>query len=219
MRRNLPSFAGGEIGDGLLSRDDTAKFRTALRRARNVVISTSGGVFNRQGTLFAGEVHDSAEIARVVPFQFSVGQGYALELGDQTLRIIANGGYVVRRELLVTDITNGHPATVTATAHGYEDGWDVVFENIEGMTEINGRRARVLSHTDDTFTIDLDTSDYGIFTGSGGGTAGDAAGGTGGDPVPPAPEPPTTPPPPPPPFYDFENPPDIYLGDYNYNIQ
>lgn len=212
MRVDYPTFAGGEIGDDLLARSDTAKYRTALRRARNVVGLPAGGVTQRPGFLFAGPVHDHVRKTRVIPFQFSVNQGYALELGHNTLRIVSRGGYVVRKELLVTNITNAFPATVSVVAHGYQVGWDVVFENVEGMTEINGRQARVLSVSADSFTIDLDTTGYGIFTGSGGGVAGDSAGGTGGDPAPPPPPAPTDPPPETPPFVDVEEWPPIFLG-------
>lgn len=217
MKLDLPTFAGGEIGDGLLARDDTAKFRTALRRARNMLISPAGGVYRRPGLLFAGAVYDSARRTRVVPFQFSVNQGYALELGHHTLRVVSNGGYILRRELEVTAITNAEFASVTTNGpHGYEDGWDVVFENIEGMTEINGLRGRILNHDATSFMVDIDTTAFGVFTGSGGGVAGDVDGGTGGYPAPPPEPAPTDPPPPPPPFVDEEPYPTTYFtgGDF-----
>ena len=219
MKQDMPTFAGGEIGDDLLTRTDTAKYRTALRRARNVILSPSGGVYSRPGLLFGGEVYDSAFRTRAVPCQFSVSQGYMIELGDHTMRFMSLGGYVLRKELLVSNIDNGYPATVSAVAHGYEDGWDVVFEGIEGMTEVNGRQARILSHTADTFTIDLDTSAFGIFTGSGGGVAGDSAGGTGGEAPPPPPPAITDPPPQTPPFVDVEPEPIVYFtGDITLNL-
>lgn len=204
MRVDIPTMAGGELGEDLLSRSDTAKYRTALRRARNVYIAPAGGVYNRPGMLFAGEVHDSDRLTRAVPFQFSISQGYALELGHNTLRVVSNGGYVLRKELTVTGITNGLNAQVQIDGpHGYEIGWDVVFENIEGMTEINGMQGRVLTKDDTSFTVNIDSTAFGVFVGSGGGIPGDVggAGGTGGDPPPPAPG---DPPEPPPPFVDQE---------------
>lgn len=213
MRKDMPTFAGGEISDDLQARDDTAKFRTSLRRARNVLIKPAGGVYNRPGLLFAGEVHDEDRKNRTVPFQFSVSQGYALELGHNTLRVVSNGGYVLRKELEVVLISNAPFAAVTINGpHGYEDGWDVTFSGIEGMTEINGMKGRILNHDATSFGIDIDTSAFGIFTGSTGGVAGNAAGGTGGYPAPPPPPAPTDPPAPPPPFQDFEPLPPIYFG-------
>jgi hypothetical protein len=219
MRVDMPTFAGGEIGDDLLARSDTAKYRTALRRARNVRLLPAGGATSREGLLFAGEVHDTERRTRTIPFQFSVGQGYAMEFGHHTLRFVSRGGYVLRKELLITNITNGHPAVVSVVAHGYLDGWDVVFAGIEGMTEINGLQARVLSHTADTFEIDLDTSAFGVFTGAPDGVPGNVDGGTGGDPAPPPPPAPTDPPPPPPPFETTEPEPPIFLpGDVNVSL-
>jgi hypothetical protein len=39
----------------------------------------------------------------------------------------------------VTAITNAEPPVVTVASHGYSDGDTVVFNGVEGMTEINGR--------------------------------------------------------------------------------
>jgi hypothetical protein len=216
---DYPTMAGGEIGDDLLARSDTAKYRTALRRARNVTILAAGGVTRRPGLLLAGEVYDSTKKHRLLPFQFSVNQGYAMELGEGTLRFVSRGGYVLRKELLIQGITNAAQAQVAATAHGYQVGWDVVFENIEGMVEINGKQARITAVNANNFQVDLDTTTFGIFTGSGGGVLGDAAGGTGGDPAPPPPPAPTDPPPETPPFVDTEDYPPIYFtgGDFHIN--
>lgn len=212
MRVDMPTFAGGEIGDDLLSRTDTAKYRTALRRARNVLLAPAGGAYNRPGMRFAGEVQDSTKKARSIPFQFSVNQGYALEMGHHTMRVVSEGGYVLRKELKVLTITNALNAGVLIDGpHGYEVGWDVVFEGIEGMTEINGMKARILFKDATSFTTDIDSTNFGIFTGGGGGVPGDIDSGTGGDPPPPAP---TDPPAPPPPFVDTEPSPPVYHFDF-----
>lgn len=216
MKADWPTFSGGEIGDDLLARTDTAKYRTALRRARNMVGLPAGGSTRRPGWKYGGEAYANNTQSRVIPFQFSVNQGYAMVLGETTLRFMSRGGYVLRKELLIQGITNGNPAQVAANAHGYEVGWDVVFENIEGMTEINGLQARITAVNANNFQIDLDTTTFGVFTGSGGGVAGDAAGGTGGDPPPEPPPAPTDPVPQPPPFEDTEPNPPIYTpGPFN----
>lgn len=218
MKVDWPTFAGGEIGDDLLARTDTAKYRTALRRARNVTILPAGGIARRPGFRLGGEVYDSTRKTRVIPFQFSVNQGYAMELGHNTLRLLSLGGYVLRKELLIEGITNAHNALVTAPSHGYLVGWDVVFSGVEGMTEINGLQARVVDVTDDAFLIDLDTTTFGVYTGSTGGVLGDSQGGNGGEPPPPPPPAPTDPPEQPPPFEDFEPDPDIYQPGPFYNL-
>lgn len=212
MRVDYPTLAGGEIGDELLARSDTSKYRTALRRARNVVILPSGGVTSRPGRLFAAPTHDIEKRSRAVPFQFSVDQGYMMELGDHTLRLVTRGGLVLRQELAITAISNAEQASVTVDGpHGYLDGWDVVFSGVEGMTEINGLQGRVLSHDATSFTVDINTSAFGIFTGATGGVAGDVDGGSGGYPAPPPPPVATDPVEPPAPFTDTEPQPPTYF--------
>ncbi|KAG2386072.1 hypothetical protein C9374_003221 [Naegleria lovaniensis] len=76
---------------------------------------------------------------------------------------------------IVTDITNGYPATVTvhdgkATTGLYEGDY-VQFKNVEGMVEINTvkKPIKVLSCGKHTFKIDLDTTLFREYqTGSGG---------------------------------------------------
>lgn len=121
------------------------------------------------------------------------------------MRVIYRGSLVTRPKLTITAITQAAQAEVTAPAHGYQPGWTVVFEGVEGMVEINGKRAKIVSATTDAFVIDLDTTDFSAFTGDTGGVPGDAGGGSGGEPPPPPPgEDPPPPPlpddPPPPPY-------------------
>lgn len=201
FRTSQPSFSGGEIGPDLEARYDTAKYQTALRKARNCLMSVGGGVYARPGTEAVGEVKDSAYRSWAVPFQFSNTQSYCLEFGQNVMRVIYQGGYVTRPELLITAATNTNPLTMTIPASGYVAGWDVYFTGVEGMTEVNGRILRVLSVVGDVVTLDADATGWGVFTGSGGGVAGDAEGGEGGQPPPPAPDDPT------PPYEDQEPPP------------
>lgn len=210
-----PAFSGGEIGENLLGRSDTQKYQTALRRARNVLLSTSGGFYNRPGLLDCGAIRTPNAKARLIPFQFSVSQAYAIELGHLTMRFVANGGYVLGKELRVLSIIPD-PAggrAVMDGPHGFRIGMEVYFTGIQGMTELNGRTARINGVSVDQFTFDIDVSGFGAFTGATGGVAGDAEGGTGGNPAPPPPDEPT---PPPPPFVDIEPLPDI-LPPYDRN--
>ncbi|KAF0978382.1 hypothetical protein FDP41_002897 [Naegleria fowleri] len=70
---------------------------------------------------------------------------------------------------IVTDITNGNPATVTVHAgnatHGLYEGDFVQFKNIEGMDEINKVQTpiKVLACGKHTFKIDLDTTSFGEY--------------------------------------------------------
>jgi uncharacterized protein (TIGR02217 family) len=72
-------------------------------------------------------------------------------------------------EFGLDDITQAATPTVTTTTnHDFSIGDVVYFAGAGGMTQINGQVAEVLSTpTGDTFTIDLDTSDFDAFTSGG----------------------------------------------------
>ena len=96
-----PSFAGGEIGPSLYGRIDMAKYSVALRKCRNFLVRQYGGVENRPGTKFIAATKISDKKCRLIPFQFSTVQTYALEFGDKYMRVYKDGGQV-----LVTNTSN-----------------------------------------------------------------------------------------------------------------
>lgn len=73
----------------------------------------------------------------------------------------------------IENITKANPGVVTITAHGYSNGDDLDFSDIEGMTELNGQRVYVKNKTADTFELadeygnDLDTSSYTTYVSGG----------------------------------------------------
>lgn len=89
-----PSFAGGELAPSLHARVDLAKYAVGLRLCRNFFVHAHGGVSNRPGTQFIGEVKNSAVRGRLIPFAFNTTQTYVLEFGHLCLRVIKDGGYV-----------------------------------------------------------------------------------------------------------------------------
>lgn len=82
------AFSGGEIAPALYSRTDISKYYTALKTCRNFYVMRHGGVTNRPGSKFIGEVKDSAKAVRLIPFVFNNSQTYMLEFGDQYMRVI-----------------------------------------------------------------------------------------------------------------------------------
>lgn len=89
------SFTGGEFSPELYGRTDLAKYKTACRTLENFFVHPHGGASNRGGTRFVGACPDGATKIQLVPFQFSVDQGYVLEMTGNLMRIIKDGGYVV----------------------------------------------------------------------------------------------------------------------------
>lgn len=161
-RAALLNFSKGEISPELESRFDLPAYQAAARRARNVKIKRTGGLAKRMGTRFVIEAKDPN--ARLVPFQFSDEQAYALEMGQGYMRPLALGGAVLEEGLKITAITKAANAQVTAAFHGYSVGDLVYFESIEGMVEINNRFSTVLTvPTDNTFTVGIDSTNFSTF--------------------------------------------------------
>ena len=143
------------------------------------------------------------QAVRLIPFQFSLEQTYALELGQGYMRPAALGGMVIEDKIAITAITRGATTLVAAAYHAYHVGDQVYFSGIAGMVELNGKIGRVLSVVDaGHFVVDVDSSGFSAFTADTGGSARSAP------PPPPPPPPPVPPPPPPPP------PPDTGGGGY-----
>ncbi|CAN5713046.1 hypothetical protein BH11PSE6_BH11PSE6_10220 [soil metagenome] len=130
---------------------------------------------------------------RLVPFQFSLEQTYALEMGQGYMRPAALGGMVIEDKLTIASVTTGATTTVQAAYHDYAVGDQVYFDGVAGMVELNGRIARVVSVGDSShFTVDIDSTGFSAFTADTGGAI------RAGAPPPPPPPPPVPPPPPPP---------------------
>ncbi|MGL3999851.1 hypothetical protein ACR3LR_08530 [Pantoea eucalypti] len=90
-----PSFAGGEISPNVYGRVDLAKYAVALRRCSNFIVRQYGGIENRPGTRFIAEAKYADRRCRLIPFQFSTIQTYALEFGHGYMRVFKDGGQVL----------------------------------------------------------------------------------------------------------------------------
>lgn len=95
LRYFQPSFTAGELAPALWARVDIAKYTAGLKVAKNLIVHAHGGVSNRSGLQFINEVKDSADKARLIPFQFNTEQSYILEFGDKYFRVYKDGGVVL----------------------------------------------------------------------------------------------------------------------------
>jgi len=100
-----PSFAGGEIGPSLYGRIDMAKYQVALRKCDNFIVRQYGGVENRPGTRFVGAAKYPDRKCRLIPFQFSTVQTYALEFGHGYMRVIKDGAYVLNGSNVIYELS------------------------------------------------------------------------------------------------------------------
>ena len=70
------TFSSGEVSPALYARVDLTKYATGLRTCRNNIVLRYGGVANRPGSTFVGEVSDSSKAIRLIEFVFSQTQTY-----------------------------------------------------------------------------------------------------------------------------------------------
>jgi hypothetical protein len=180
------SFVGGEVSPQLYGRVDLAKYKNGASTMRNMFVNYRGGASSRAGTAYVGMCKQGApnlggtatsNPPRDIPFQFSLTQGYALEFGDQYMRIKSNGAYVIENTKTITGITRANPAVLTVTSHGYSVGDWIFIKSVQGMTNFNGLIWIVGTAPDanhitltDLFGTTIDSTNYSAYT-SGGTTA------------------------------------------------
>lgn len=90
-----PTFSGGELSPSLYARVDIERYGNSVKTGKNFLVRPTGGLVNRPGFQFIGEVKDSTKRVRLIPFEFSVEAAYVIELGDQYARFYANGAPIM----------------------------------------------------------------------------------------------------------------------------
>lgn len=182
------NFSKGEISPEAEGRFDLSAYQVGCRQAVNVNIRRTGGLSKRMGTRFVAP--SLSDQAKMVPFQFSDEQAYALEFGQAYMRPMALGGAILEQPngLAVISITKGNPTVIQVQNHGFLVGDEVYFKDIEGMSQINDRFLTITAVGDaNHFSVDIDSTAFDNFTGSGGGDTNAT--------VPTPPTPPVVPPP------------------------
>ena len=178
MARSAPAlstFTAGEISPRLEGRVTIEKYREGLADLTNMVVQPHGGLTRRPGTQFLGEVKASGNVTRLIPFEFKTSDTYALEFGDQYMRIYRNGLQVLTGSAkAISAITKANPGVFTSNSHGYSNGDEIALVNTGGgMTELKQRNYRVANVTTNTFTLTdlfdvaLNTTSFTTYTGSG----------------------------------------------------
>ncbi|MCP4127345.1 MAG: hypothetical protein GY753_09815 [Gammaproteobacteria bacterium] len=162
------SFTSGELAPSLHARVDLSKYTSGLKTCKNFMIHAHGGVSNRAGSKFIAEVKDSSKATILLPFEFNNEDAYALEFGDQYMRVYRNGGQVVESDKTITGATNANPVSLLVTGHGYTTGEEVYVSSVGGMTEINGRSLKITVTDANNYTLDgVDGTAYGTYTSGG----------------------------------------------------
>jgi hypothetical protein len=88
------AFNAGEFSPLMAARVRIDKYANAYKYSQNMIPMVQGGATRRPGTKFVAEVKDSADITRLIPFEFSVTQAYILEFGDLYIRFYRDNGVI-----------------------------------------------------------------------------------------------------------------------------
>lgn len=148
------SFTGGELSPSLQSRADTAKYANGLNLCQDFIIRAQGGVYSRPGFRYIGSQKDHTKKGRLIPFSFNTEQTYMLVFEDLAIRVIKDGGYVLKPAATVTGVTQANPAVVTTGTHAFVTGETVTISGVVGMTELNGNSYVITVLSPTTFSLD-----------------------------------------------------------------
>lgn len=163
------SFTAGEISPSLQSRADTVKYATGLHLCRDFLVRAQGGVYSRPGQRFIGALKDSTKVGRLIPFSFNTEQTYMLVFEEGIIRVIKDGGFVLKPAATITNVTQANPAVVTTAAnHTFVTGEQVTITGVVGMTELNGNTYTITVLSPTTFQLDAtDSTGYTAYSSGG----------------------------------------------------
>jgi hypothetical protein len=155
------AFNGGELSPQLYGHVDLQKFSIAASTMRNMFCNYRGGAYSRAGTEFCFRAKQSYSLNSYPPwllkFQFSINQGYALEFGDNYMRVFYQGAVVLEPAITVTGVTNANPGYVSAVNSYVNGDWVTLNGFVGGMTNLNGNTYIVAGVSGTHFALtDLD---------------------------------------------------------------
>src|SRR5271156_5453946 len=112
------AFVGGELAPSLYGRTDLERYKVSASTFRNGFVNYRGGFYSRAGTAFCGFSKQTGRAypPRLIPFQFSINQGLALEFGNFYMRVVSDGAFVLEPALSITGITQANPGVVSTAS-------------------------------------------------------------------------------------------------------
>jgi hypothetical protein len=149
------AFIAGEISPTLFGRTDLTKFDLGMAEARNFFVDYRGGLSSVPGTKFMEHVYKDQLVTRKVPFSFAPEDEdtYIILFGDDYIRFLQGGYYVLEDSNPVTGVTQAPTGVLTSIAHGLAAGRWVKISGVVGMTQLNGKTFEVRSPAANTFQL------------------------------------------------------------------
>lgn len=177
------AFSGGILSPGMYPRRDIPKWGQGLKDAANIVLRAEGGAQSRAGTMLAGGYDNSTGDGApwLIPFEASQDDTYMLEFGEQVLRIIKDGAYVLDSGIApgtIVSVTEADPARLEMDSSGsalqFTIGALCFVSDPDGTSVLHNQIIKVTGRTDEflEFTIvgdaeiDTTTGDWGEMDGA-----------------------------------------------------
>lgn len=88
------AFGRGEVGPDIWGRADLEAWHAGLEICENIVVLKAGILSARGGTRFVGEVKNSSQQSRLVPFEASPQQSFMIEIANGKARFYRDAGIV-----------------------------------------------------------------------------------------------------------------------------
>jgi len=120
------SFNAGELSPLLKGRPSLEKFKNGCEILENFIPQIQGPARKRPGTRYVAEVKDSADATRLIPFEYSTTQAYALEFGDLYVRFYLDGGVVESSPGTPYEIVSPYTSAQVAALE-YAQSADVIY--------------------------------------------------------------------------------------------
>ncbi len=176
----LDSFSTGQVSPKLEARQDFPKYNSACRTLENFLISPLGPVQRRPGTRYIATAKTGTP--RLLKFEYSTDDVYALETGDNYMRFYRNGGQILDPNNVVYEIStvfdsseiwdiryaqsdnemylvdgNDPPQVLTRTGHAAWTISEIDFEKGPFLTQ-NAVESSTITPSDTTGNITLSAS-------------------------------------------------------------
>lgn len=100
------TFTAGELSTLINSRTQFRRYFDGSETLENWVILSQGPIVRRKGFKFLHEVKYSTKKTRIIPFEYSVSQTYAIEIGEGYLRFFTQKGLVLNNLNAIQEISN-----------------------------------------------------------------------------------------------------------------
>lgn len=99
------SFSKGILSPSLDDRVDLEQYSLGVKNLTNGMVLQEGCVQNRSGLEFLVNTKFNNKKCRLIPFIFNLEQNYILEFGENYIRVIKDGGYVLNNNNTIYEIT------------------------------------------------------------------------------------------------------------------